>query len=243
MLLLPYLAGVIRSHGSWLQVPLLAFWLVAYLAFFAAGQWLRSRGKARYRPPLLVFGLGAAALGLPLAVLRPDLLVWAPVFGVCASVSLWCSWRRRDRALLNDVVTMLAAGAFGLVTYQAGYSSDGTIEAGWRAMGVIVAVLVAYFVGTALYVKTMIRERGSRGYRIASLAYHATVTLVLAAAWAAPVLPPGVPHRPILALTALFAVLTARAGLLAGRAIRPLYVGLGEMVVCAALLAIITMWR
>lgn len=243
MLLVPFLAGVLRSHGSWLQMPLLGFWLVAYLAFQATGLWVRSRFKRRYRAPVLAYGVGTLALGVPIAVLRPDLLWWAPAFAVCLAVSLWFSWRRRDRALVNDVVTILAAGLFGLVTYQAGYSPGGTILAGWRGMVVIVAVLIAYFVGTALYVKTMIRERGSRGYRIASVAYHAAVTLVLALAVAVPTLPPGMPHRPMTAFAACFAVLTVRAWALAGRAVRPLYVGLGELGVCAVLLAIIAVWR
>ncbi|MFO8076742.1 MAG: hypothetical protein R6T85_11565 [Egibacteraceae bacterium] len=95
------------------------------------------------------------------------------------------------------------------------------------------AVLLAYFLGTVLYVKTMIRERGRRGYVIASVAYHAAGTLgasVLAArglqGWA---------------LTALWALLTLRA--LAGpalnarrrRALRPAVVGAGEIVASLAL--------
>ena len=243
MLLVPFVAGVLRSHGAWIQLPLLGFWLLAYLAFQAAGLWVKSRFKRRYRAPVLAYGAGTVAVGVPIAVWRPDLLWWAPAFAACLAVSLSYSWRRHERALANDVVTIVAAGVFGLVTYQAGYSPGGTILAGWRGMVVIVAVLVAYFVGTALYVKTIIRERDSRGYRIASVAYHAAVTLVLALVVALPTLPPGVPHRPMTAFAACFAALTVRAWALGGRAVRPLYVGLGELGVCAVLLAIVAVWR
>lgn len=35
----------------------------------------------------------------------------------------------------------------------------------------------AYFFGTVLYVKTLIRERGNRAYLIASVAWHGLATL------------------------------------------------------------------
>ncbi|NYE02534.1 hypothetical protein BJY21_003718 [Kineosphaera limosa] len=246
MLLLPFLAGALRSGFVWLHLLLLAFWLAGYFAFNATAVWVKSRGKPRFRPPVLTYGALTLGLGLPIVWLRPDLLVWAPVFAVCLATSLWFSWRRHERALANDIVTILAACAFGLVTYQAGYSPEGTIEVGWRTMGVITAVLFAYFVGTALYVKTMIRERGQRAWVWASVGYHAAVTAalgVLAVQAFSAGLPPGMQQRPLVALAALFALLTARAWLLAGRRIRPLIVGLGEIGVCLALLGVIALWR
>lgn len=243
MLLVPFLAGAIRSHGAWIHLPMLAFWIVGYFAFNAAALWVKSGFKARYRPPVLGYGAVAAAIGVGLAAWRPDLLWWAPVFGVCMAVSLVFSWRRRERALTNDVVTILAACLFGLVTYQAGYEPGGTILAGWRAMITITVVLFAYFVGTALYVKTMIRERGRVGWKVASVAYHGAVTAALTAlVTVAAALPPGMHRRPLAVLAAIFALLTARAWALAGRSIRPLYIGLGEIAVCAALLAVIWVW-
>lgn len=243
MLLVPFLAGVIRSQGAWLHLPLLAFWLSGYFAFNAATLWIKARFKPRYRTPVLVYGAVSTVLGVLLAALRPDLLWWAPALVACLTVSLTYSWRRRERAMVNDVVTILAACLFGLVTYQAGYSPGGTILAGWRAMGAITALTFLYFVGTALYVKTMIRERGKRSWTVASVGYHALVTLAAAAAVTLPSLPPGIPHRPVLAVAVLFAVLTARAGVMAGRAVRPLHVGLGEIVACLALLTIVWFWR
>lgn len=242
MLLVPFLAGVLRSRGAPLHVPLLAFWLSGYFAFNATAVWVKSHGRPRYRTPVLVFGGLTAVLGLPIAWLRPDLLLWAPAFVACMGLSLWFSWRRQERALVNDVVTILAACLFGLVAYQAGYRPGGAIEVGWRTMAVITAVLFAYFVGTALYVKTMIRERGRRGWVLASVGYHAAVAVTLFAVAFAP-MPPGVQHRAMLALAAVFALLTVRAWVLAGRAIRPLFIGLGEIGVCTVLLGIVALWR
>lgn len=76
--------------------------------------------------------------------------------------------------------------------------------------------MAAYYVGTLLYVKTMIRERGSRGYVVASATFHTLATLaLLPASWW---------------LGVVFAALTLRAALAPGRRLTPKQVGLGELV-------------
>jgi hypothetical protein len=59
--------------------------------------------------------------------------------------------------------------------------------------------MAAYYLGTLLYVKTMIRERGSQAYVVASVAFHALAAGTLASVswW----------------LAAVFSVLTLRAAL------------------------------
>ena len=49
--------------------------------------------------------------------------------------------------------------------------------------------LFAYFFGTVLYVKTNIRERGSRGFLAASIGWHAAATLLAALLASGGVLP------------------------------------------------------
>jgi len=72
--------------------------------------------------------------------------------------------RGAERSLGNDVVTVVAACLMAPVAYDAG--GGDTLGPVWVAFG----VLVAYFLGTVLYVKTMIRERGRPGYVHASVA-------------------------------------------------------------------------
>ncbi|MDO5710923.1 MAG: YwiC-like family protein [Micrococcales bacterium] len=243
MLLLPLAAGVVRSGGDRIHVLLLAACLAGYLAFQAAGRWATSGFRSRYRAPVFAYGSLAAPLILALVLVRADLLVWAPVFIGCALLSLLFSWRRRDRHLGNDAVTILAASLLALVAYQAGYDPGGTIEVGWRTMWAVTAAIFAYLFGTALYVKTMIRERGRSGYVWASVGYHTVVTALAAAIALRPALPPGLHHRAVATLAVFFAVMTVRAWALAGRPIRPLAVGLGEIASSVALLAIVALWR
>ncbi|GAB48423.1 YwiC-like family protein [Mobilicoccus pelagius] len=242
MLAVPFLVGVVRSGLAWPQIPLGIAWLVGYLGFAAAGLWLRSRRRRAYLTPVLVYGGVSLLGGLAALALRPGLLLWAPIYAPFAAVSLWFSARRADRALTNDIVTIVAASLMTLVAASAGRL--GSVAAALRdgpLLGATLALAV-YFVGTSLYVKTLIRERASHGYKVASIAYHATSTALAASL---PFLVP-VSHRPPagvhVGLVVFFAVTTVRAAVLAGRRIRPMKVGLGELALSAALATLLLLW-
>ncbi|MEX2549888.1 MAG: YwiC-like family protein [Nitriliruptoraceae bacterium] len=229
MLILPALAGAWLSGPRWPQLALGAFWLLGYLAYHAAGRWLRAHRRPRDRAPVLVYGSLAAALGLLTLTLAPHLLRWVPVYLPLLGISLWLTAGGRERSLINDVVTVVAACLMAAVTFDAG---DGER---WLSLWVVTGVLVAYFLGTVLYVKTMIRERGRRAFRLASIAYHLVVTVAAGGAvlrgwqswW----------------LVVIAGVLTVRAALgpaiNARRAqpIRPVVVGVGEIVASVAVTA------
>ena len=242
MLAVPFLVGVVRGGPAWPQVPLGLAWLMGYLAFAAAASWLRSRRRPAYLTPVLVHGTLALLAGVGALLLRPTLLWWALLYAPLATVSLWFSSRRRDRALANDVVTILAASFMALVAASAGRL--GSVSAALTDVPLLActATLAVYFVGTSLYVKTLIRERTSRGYRIASITYHAAATacaVCLPLLLPAPARPPVPTHA---ALVAFFAVTALRAAVLAGRRIRPMTVGLGELALSAVLTALVLTW-
>ncbi|WP_347272271.1 hypothetical protein [Paenibacillus sp. N3/727] len=54
-------------------------------------------------------------------------------------------------------------------------------ETDWQTATELFSLLVSYFVGTALYVKTIIRERKNPRYYYASVIYHLIVAFL--AAW------------------------------------------------------------
>ena len=135
-------------------------------------------------------------LGVVVVAIEPELLRWAVVFLPLLAISLWCSWRRADRTLLNDGVTVLAACLMTVVVAGAGGSGGrpGTPAlaglAWWPGAGqarswVLAGLFFAYFAGTVLYVKSMIRDRGDRGRYTLSVAYHvaACVPAAMAGPW------------------------------------------------------------
>ncbi|MEV4701906.1 YwiC-like family protein [Actinoplanes sp. NPDC049316] len=208
MLLLPYLAGVVVAGFRVPDLPLLGAWIAGYLLSYFALQALKTRRPQRFREQLIWYGSVTAVLAVPVIVTSPQVLLFAPAYAVLLGVNAWYAIRRRERALLNDFASVVQSCLMVFVVAAVAGQAPG------RVLVPFVVVLM-YFAGTVLYVKTMIRERGSRAYRHASVAYHA-VALVLAATLG-----------PV--QVAVFALLLARAWVLAGRPLSPKQVGLVEI--------------
>lgn len=223
MLASPFLVGFLASSPRWVHLPLLLVWFVGYFAFFATGLWLRSGRRARFLPPVRAYVSATVPLGLLVLLLRPDLVVWAPLFAPLLLAGLWFAARRQDRSLPSGLATILAACLMTPVAFDAGDGSD------WVRAWTLTGVLAAYFVGTLFYVKTMIRERDSHAHHRLSVGYHLVVTVAMAwVSWW---------------LVGLFALLAVRAAVLPGRGLSPKQVGVGEIlanvtVVAAALLVV-----
>ncbi|MFV0462668.1 MAG: YwiC-like family protein [Nostocoides sp.] len=222
MLATPLLVGILASGFRWIDLPLTVMWFLGYFAFFATGLWLKSGRKPRYWPPVRAYTLLAAIAGLVVLALDPRLLQWAPLFVLPMAVGLYASAQRRDRALLAGMATSIGSSLMVLVAYDAGGGSD--VHRAW----LLTLVLAGYFAGTVVYVKTMIRERGSHPHYWLSVGWHAVITLAL------------IPVSS--ALVFVFALLTIRAAMVPSFRVSPKALGIGEAVatVVVALTALVT---
>ena len=225
MLLLPFVAGLLPAWGgraAWLHLPMLVAWLAAYLFSYFAFLAVKTGRPGRVQPQLVVYGGVTAAAGLPVVALRPALLWLAPAFAACLAVNAVAARHRADRSLVNDVASVVQACLVApAVTVVAQVPARG-------ATGAAVAVGL-YLVGTVLFVKTMIRERGDRRYRTASIGYHlvATVAATALSWW----------------LAVPFALYALRAAVLPGRPLSPKRVGLLEVAASALLLGALALPR
>lgn len=224
MLAVPLLVGVLASRFAVVHLPLAATWFIGYFAFFATSLWLKSGRRARFRRPMVVYAGACVAVGLVTWAMRPGLIVWAPVFVVPLGVGLWAAAARTERSLGSGLATVVGSALMAPVAYAAGDGAD------WHRIWVLTAVVAGYFVGTLLYVKSVIRERGSAGYLALSVGYHAVAAV--AAWWVSP----------WLGLLALVLTLRAwyvpRRALDPGGAVTPKRVGLAEVPAIVALVAI-----
>ncbi|WP_169170958.1 YwiC-like family protein [Bifidobacterium oedipodis] len=236
MALLPAIAGVALVGASAANLWLLALWALCYCTQFTAARWVKSRFQRRYLMPMAVYGVLLAVFGLPFVVMHPRVLIWAPLYVVALALSMLAAWRRQERSLWGNITAIVAACAMAVVT--ASFGAD--VEAGVMPMsegapleqyltnvqpplprvGVIAALLFAVTqFGSVLFVKTMIRERGSRAYLIASIVWHAGLVIG------------GFLLHPALLCTAL--VLLARAVALPliarKRSVKPVIVGITEL--------------
>lgn len=170
MITIPALSGVVLAGWDTVHLPLLLVWWVGYFAFQAGALWLKSRRRARYLPPLRTYALAAAPFGIAVLLLRPELALWVPVFAPLVAVAAWAAMARRERGLLNDTATVLAAGLMVPVTFSAVAPLD---DPRWGWVLVVTVVEFAYFWGTIPHVKALIRERDNPAYHWFSTVYHA----------------------------------------------------------------------
>ncbi|MET8909745.1 YwiC-like family protein [Micromonospora sp. NPDC004551] len=224
MLLLPYAAAVGVTGLRWPHLFVLGIGLSGYLFSYYALLAVKTGRADRVRPQLLVYGGATALLGAPVLLARPAVLGYLPLYAVLLAVNAGHARRRRERALLNDLASV--AQSLLMVFLVATVAEVPPAD----VIGVAAAV-GAYLGGAVLYVKTMIRERGSARYRWASLAYHLVALAVAVVAGWGP------------AVAAVFALLLLRAAVLPGRRLTPLRVGLIEMAgTLLVLTAVLARW-
>jgi len=174
MLILPLLFGVIASAPAWQHALLFVAWLLSYLFAYAALQWVRTKRKTVWLAPLRLYGGLLLPVGAALLILEPELLPLLPLAAPFVLVNLYYAKRNRERAFLNDLAAVIL---FSLMTFAAFRVGDGA-DAGLAFE--LFALSVLYFTGTIFYVKTMIREKGSRAFYRYSVLYHAAFLAVVA---------------------------------------------------------------
>lgn len=176
MLVLPFLCGMSLSGASWLHIPLFLCWLTMYLFSFPLLLWIKTGRSERYRQPTLLYGgLLLPLLGI-VVWMEPQLLWYGVALLLFFIPNMYFARARNERALLNDV---LAIAMFCSFIYPVAYMGQ---ELNWRMTSQLFVMLVLYFCGTAVYVKTMIREKNNPFYYRLSVGYH-VIILVLAGWW------------------------------------------------------------
>lgn len=187
MLVLPYVLGVIMAVqagvAGWYLLPLFGFWMIGYFCFHATSLWLKAapRKKPTYLRPMVTYAAIAAVLGVVTLLLGGLPMAWwvLPYLPLMLP-ALWLAAQRNERATIGGALTVAAASMMALVARWPHPTQAFAPGAGDPRPFLVAAYLFAYFFGTVLYVKTNIRERGSRGYLVASIAWHAAWTLVAA---------------------------------------------------------------
>ncbi len=218
MLVVPWLAGVLVAGFRWPHLALLGAWVAGYLLSYYVMQAVKTRRPRRFREQLLVYGVPTVLLGGLVLVARPQLLWFGLVYVPLLLVNAVYAGRRLERAVVNDLASVVQSSVMLLV---AAAVAGVPVAQVWTPF---LAVL-AYFTGTVLYVKTMIRERGSTAYLRASILFHAAV---FAGAWWV---------HPLLG--AFFGLALVRASVLPGRDLRPKQVGILEIVLSALLVVVV----
>ncbi|ASB89083.1 YwiC-like family protein [Bacillus sonorensis] len=181
MLVIPFFLGMIGGGAHVRHIPLFIGWFFLYLAAFPLTMMVKKKKTAFYQKWALIYSV-PAVLFLLAAVWTLPALVWlglslVPLF----LVNLYYAKENNDRALINDIAAIIVFAAGGLAAYWAG---DGRLD-GWGWFIFIQSIL--FFVGSAFYVKSMIREKKNKRFQYYSWSYHLILpflSLAFGAGWA-----------------------------------------------------------
>lgn len=216
MLILPFLTGLAFSGPHGIHIPLFVCWLVLYLFTFPALQWIKTGKGERYCKPTVLYG----AISLPLLIFliwhEPRIIWYGVLLLPFFALNMYYAKIKKERALLNDFAAILLFCSF---IYPVVYLGGGTTE--WWTVNELFVLLVLYFAGTALYVKTVLREKNNPRYYYASVVYHLVIMLAAASI------------KPLLFIP--FLILLLRAALLPGQGLKAKPTGIAEMVFAAVL--------
>ncbi|MDO4792390.1 MAG: YwiC-like family protein [Buchananella hordeovulneris] len=186
MLILPPLLGAFTAGFNWHHLPFLLAWWGGYFLYQAWAKWVKVRGprKAEYRAPLAVYGAVTGVGAVVSVATAPALLWWGAALAPLIAVAAVEVLRHNERSLLSGISTVLAAGltlpiAVSLGPNKPHFSTPlGTPGAGMSdAAWIGTAILTAYFLGTVLHVKALIRERNSTAYWVATSLWHDVIAL------------------------------------------------------------------
>lgn len=219
MLAVPLLLGVAATEPSAWQLVLAVAAVAGYLVSATTQAWLRARRRPSFVPSLVIYGGVFAASGAALLLAFPFLLLAAVVVVPAGALVIGGARPGTPRDLANS----LAQTVIALVLVPAAAAVSGAWETG--AVGAATLVAAGYLVGTVLVVRSVIRQRGNRGFVAVSVGFHAAVTVAAAATLAVPY----AVYFAALTVRALALPLVERRAAGSARPLRPVQVGLVEM--------------
>ncbi|MFB4322838.1 YwiC-like family protein [Priestia sp. BR_2] len=173
MVSVPYFIGMVAAKPALLHLPLFLAWLFLYMASYPFLQSLKTPAKRKtWISWGTVYALVAAVFLVPVLVLKPSMLWFAPVLLVLIMVNVWHVLRKAERALLNDICAILLFCTGGAAAYMLG---GGGFD---QLLAAVVALNFLYFTGTVFFVKSVFRERKNRRWTAYAIMYH-SVMLIL----------------------------------------------------------------
>jgi YwiC-like protein len=227
MLAVPLLIGVAASRPAPGHLLLAATAVAGYLASTTGQAWLRARRREALTLPLAVYLAALAVLGLGLVIAWPALLAGTLILVPTTAVVVAGARPGTRRDLANS----LAQAAQALVLVPSAAVVAGSFEPARAAVATLVAA--AYLASTVLVVRSMLRERDSAAFARVSTGYHLLLIvggILVGPAWA--MLAAG------LAVRAAALPVIGRRRAAGGRALRPVHVGLVELVAAVAVVLV-----
>ncbi len=250
MALVPLLMGTLFAPAKPLHLLLALAWTSAFFLFNAVEVWARTtkKRKPRLHPALFTWTALATTSGTALLALDPYLLRWAPAFLPLVALASFQLLKGRPRALTTRATTILASCLMTPVAFALGsghrpastellaHWGIATGNPTWAQVWFTAAALAAYFLGTVPYVRSLIRGRGENKWAIGAGMWHLTsaIALTIGASTFGNAVPTALLWACLSVRAIAVPLFLRRTGPL-----KPVWIGLSEMALTAALVAIL----
>jgi len=174
MLIIPFWLGVAAGGFTWEHIPLFLGWVLLYLATYPALLLFKKRKIKQYTKWTFIYAVPGVLFLLIPFLARPSIAYFGLAMIPFFIVNMYFSSKKKDRAFLNDLSAIFIFSMAGLAT---SYLSTGEIHS-FATLLFIASIL--FFIGSTLFVKTMIREKKNIRYQYISWTYHTVVPIVWA---------------------------------------------------------------
>jgi len=166
MWIAPFFIGAFATQIHWYH-PIL--FVAIFFAYISISPFIQGMRRSIDRQQM--WSLSLQYLSIALIISVPFFYFFPRLFFIVLAiipfflVNLYFAKQKNERALLNDLSAMIALTSTTLVAYELGYNTiDQTTLFLWGAN-------ILFFFGSALYVKTLYREKKNLSFRWFAYAY------------------------------------------------------------------------
>lgn len=172
MALLPFVYGMLLASPVWAHFFLLLAWFTMYLLSYPMLSLFKGKNMAEYKKWTIIYGVAAFLFALPAIFYNWQILFFIAAMFPFVLVSIYYTKKKDERNLLNDLAGIAIFALAGMGSY---YFSDRTFDE--KILWVAIYPTL-FFIGTTLYVKSMMRERKNPRYFWASVIFHLLCVLI-----------------------------------------------------------------
>ena len=174
MALMPFLYGMLLSDPIWAHLSLLLGWACVYLLTYPFLSLFKGRNLELYRKWSWIYASAALIFAIPALLHNWKILLFGAAMLPLLLVNIYYIKQKDERALLNDLAGIAIFAIAGMMAY---YFADSKFDAPiwWTAI-----YPSLFFIGTTLYVKSVMRERKNPLYLKLSIGFHALLVALFA---------------------------------------------------------------
>ena len=172
MALMPFLYGMLMVKPVWMHFFLLLAWFSLYLMTYPFLNLFKGRNLPNNIKWTWIYGTTSLLCAIPALWHEWQVVYFVLAMLPLVAVNIYYVRQKDERALLNDFAGIIIFAIAGMASY---YFSDRTFD---HKIWWVAIYPTLFFIGTTLYVKSVMRERKNPRYLMASILFHLGCVLI-----------------------------------------------------------------